>query len=42
MSIKHPKLVAARAACAIGAHKALLNLLTYFRLNFLEITHVKL
>ena len=42
MSIKHPKVVAGRAACAIGAHEALLNLLTYLLLNFLEITHVKI
>ena len=28
MSIKHPKVVAVRAACATGAHEALFNLLT--------------
>ena len=42
MSIKHPKVVAARAARAIGAHETPFNLLTYLLLNFLEITHVKL
>ena len=38
MSIKHQKVVAARA---IGVQEALLNLLTYLLLNFLEISHVK-
>ena len=42
MSIKHPKVVAARAARAIGVHEALFNLLSYLLLNFLEITHMKL
>ena len=38
MTIKHPKVVAARA---IGAHEALLNFLTCLLLNFLEVTHVR-
>ena len=42
MSLKHPIVVAARAARAIGAQKVLLSLLTYLLLTFLEITHVKL
>ena len=42
MSLKHPIVVAARAARAIGAHKVLFNLLTYLFLTFLEITQVKL
>ena len=41
MTIKHPKVVAARAARAIGAHEALLNFLTCLLLNFLEVTHVR-
>ena len=36
------KVVAARAARAIVAHKTMFNLLTYLLLNILEITHVKL
>ena len=45
MSIKYrvvAKVVAARAARAIVAHKTMFNLLTYLLLNILEITHVKL
>ena len=39
--LSHPKVVAARAAHAIGAHEALFNFLTCLLLNFLEVTHVK-
>ena len=41
MSVKHLTVVTARATRAIMARKALLNLLTYLFLNFLDITHVK-